>query len=351
MCILYPRFDELNISTSVLSCKLSSKIDFMLLFLAYPINPHSIKCGDVNFMKCLSEYRGINHTKDKSKSKKSFKNSNMMVARISEDKIISIKVFEESFHISGCKDLEDTKNCILEILNNIYKIKKRLIRIKKNRKRSMKTLRWLLSQLKDKYYIIDRKDILNIGNYYVKKKYVDYTLKYRDISELTIPDHIDKKTVKFFMNCISDILLTNKKIYSYEIEKRLKHLIKCRVNFYENSGPLLHKPLTHFMVNLNTDLKFIPNRIGFRDVFSEYGYPVLYVNCFVSHVKILIPIEDETYIYEGRNKKNAPKSTIMVHRTGKVTHSSPHPFYLEKNYNAFINIILKEKSRLILYEK
>jgi hypothetical protein len=340
-------FDKLNITTSVISAKFKSPIDFMILFLSYPCSPFSNKRGSVNYMRCKNHSRGVNHKVDK--NTKYFKNSTMMVIKVDEDKIINMKVFEKSFHISGSKTLEDTEKCLNTVMKNIHKIKKQLTRMKSDMKNTKIALDWFIESIKGNPYIISRKNYLYNTKYFYRENIIDYEIKKKKLNKIVIPPSIDKKTIKFFLGCTKDLILSKeKKFYISNIKNRLEHLINIDVDLYDNKGPLLYTPLKFHMINLNTDLGFLPDRAAFRDVFTSYGICASYINALASHTKIQIAIDDPKYLCESKQKKKKSRCTIMVHRTGKVTHSSPHSHYLEMAYNKFSKIVFDNKKRLML---
>ena len=341
-------FEKIDITTSVISSYLKSDIDFMILFLAYPCSPYSKKKGAVNYMRCHDQSRGVNHKVEK--DGKFFKNSTMLVVRVNKDKIINIKVFENRLHISGSKSLDDTKDCLLVIMKNIYKIKKNIQRMKKNMVLAQNSLDWFINQLRGSPCLVTKNINLAGTKFYKKRKMLDFNIKKSKSKNIAIPDFVDKRMIKFFLGCTRDIILSNEKYYLSQLKNRLQYLIDSDVELYDNSGPLLYEPLSFHMANLNTSLWFKPNRRAFRDIFTENGICASYVNSLSSHTKIQISIIDDKYVCKSKHKKKSPRCTILVHRTGKVTHSSPHIYYLEQAYNLFNTIVLENKERLTLVE-
>lgn len=262
----------------------------------------SIKYGNCN--------RGI------IQSKRHFRNSIMIVISVTE-KNIGMKLSTNTIQICGAKSFKDAQEAADSLVKNINYVKGMLEYIKNNRGSAGLTAEWVKTKTRGE--IIEYNDE-NIHSIIIPKEFPDNIPKIIDpnIACFLIRRAVDFIVHRHYCNQI-DWILTLPDLCNIPIKS--SHVMSSMVNYNFYIGHSIDRwKLCQEIKNLRID-----------------GITSRYFNLIDSSTRISMKYEIPEHLKDRIRKRDGARNyTFLVHKSGQVTLSGPHP---ELNKYAYIKIL------------
>lgn len=118
--------------------------------------------------------------------------------------------------------------------------------------------------------------------------------------------------------------------YHYQLHQKLKWILRVP-SFFQNSGDIMcvnpEIKMSHFktyMINYNFSLSFPVNRYELaRSLHNNAGFLARYDNAADHQVTVVLPLDLKDPEEKARKKNTIDKITWLIHRSGRVTMSTP----------------------------
>lgn len=348
------RFEDLKVTTMTLIMDISCDIHIGAAFNLLPITrvappvqkrktqkckvPHHDVPGSIISMR----FRGCTRGLIRSTSKKFFKNC-ITLDISTKTKNISVKVSPSTMQMCGPTSIDNGREAANYILAHLKEINDTLHYIKADSERTRRTYDWVCDNTKGNPCIRDCNQMIkaNNVNLCIVKTQDDYGL---DIPK-DIPDHIDEKIAKLFIQQANEFVYHSDYISKLQWIMRLDDVITYPEEEVKNPQVLslkivkLETPMPKIifindaMVNYNYSLGFPINRSKLASCIRGYnGFMSRYDNAVEHNVTVELPYKS----YIPTNKKGkVPRHTFLVYRSGIVTQSGRGGEAMKKAYYKF----------------
>jgi hypothetical protein len=252
-------------------------------------------------------------------------------------KKINIKLSKRTMHFTGLRSDKMAYEAAEYVLKAIKHVQNMLDFIKNNKEKALKTKEWVKEHTKGKEIILPPK-FLN------ENQHIAVVVNNIIIADLNIPDDIDRELALFFIklapdynyyqeyiNCL-DIIFN---IPQVMVGKKLEiiNFKKSMVNYNYDIGFKINRHKLHQYINGIHEV-YLKNTV-LEDDKKEINFLSSYDNTSDNHVNILLSINGER------------DQTLLIYKSGKVTHSGPNEEMIKIGYEIFMDNIKKIKEYII----
>lgn len=337
-----PAFEQMKSTLIVGQCNFSENINVGIASYLLPItyvSPINSKCSSKNVYP-LTPIGNIISMRIKEKNiglitseKNSFPNSLSIKMSIGH-KYLDCKLCEKLVHFTGVSKEDDITigaNLIIEHLNKLDDF---LTYIKNNRSQAENTINWVLKMtLGPKETRVNN---LEFDTHIVAQEELYDTI---NNNELVIPNCHNKEFTEYLLGYRHR--MTDHK----DLTNRLLSILKIENNITTKNIDIISNEV--HMINYNYKLDFRVNRNMVNTIFDgKFGFSTRFDLDKNSYVALDLPLND-SYV---NSKKKSKKHTILVHKTGSVTQSSPNRTLAKEAYLKFMALVLTYKDQIKLTE-
>lgn len=283
-------FENIKSSSNNIFHEFENSFDLSILFNILPVSVTKTY-GLITSLRYNGKVRGKNGGQF----------PNCLMLNVNLEKEMVVKVFKEKIQTTGCSSKKQSNEIIYNLKKNIMYSKYIIKEIVKDTNKI--ALNWILNS--------SNEQISDLNTSQINPILLRYLIRYSE-------ENHQKEDFKSAMI----------NIYSFKIDS----ILDFKVNF------------TKFVyLNYNFKLEKEIDRWKIADLLKKNSdFLIIYDNTISKNVTVNIPFEiTEEFKNEIQRKKDKMYHTILIHKTGSVTQTSPHPELAKDAYNKFKELIEK----------